>query len=79
MSDAMASEINKRVGDRIRAFREMRGMVQSELSERTGIERSLLSRLERGEIETTLARYESVAKALRVPLHRLFGTGRRAA
>ena len=54
---------------RLRAMREAIGISQSELSRRTGIDQSLISRAERGRIDTWPRLRTSVARALEIPEH----------
>lgn len=60
------------VGARIRGRRMARKMSLAALSDRTGIDYTILSRVERGIVETTLDRYGLIAAALDVPLSSLF-------
>jgi transcriptional regulator with XRE-family HTH domain len=57
---------------RLKAVRQAIGISQSELSRRTGIDQSLISRAERGRIDTWPRLRASVARALEVPEHILF-------
>lgn len=67
------------VGARIRALRNARRMSIHVLASRADLDTSNLSKIERGESETSLERYRSIAEALEVPLDRLFRQPRRAA
>lgn len=61
------------MGYRIREIREMRGMSQSELAEKTGITRATIWRLETGEEETTTTKtLLKIAEALGVSVGELF-------
>lgn len=61
-----------RVGGRLRALRKERGWRLEDLSERVGISRSYLSRIESGEREPSIAALFAVAAAYDVPFHALF-------
>ena len=61
------------MGYRIREIREMRGMSQSELAEKTGITRATIWRLETGEEETTTTKtLLKIAEALGASVGELF-------
>lgn len=66
------SNINKRVGARIRRLRRSRGLTQAELAERADLGGQTLSRVERGEQGASLESLERVAHALGEPLAALF-------
>lgn len=58
---------------RIKELREEKNMTQNELSEKSGITRATLWRLETGEEETTTTKTLSrIAEALEVPVTALF-------
>jgi transcriptional regulator with XRE-family HTH domain len=56
---------------RLKALRERRGLTQEQLSEKSGIGRSHLARLETGKQDPTLSTLEKLAKALGVKVARL--------
>ncbi len=60
------TEINKKVGDRIRKYREKRGWTQEQLAFETGLHRAYIGHIERGEKNIGLKNLEKIAKALRV-------------
>jgi len=62
-----------RVAPRLRRVREQRGITLTELSERTGISKSTLSRLENGQRRPSLELLLPLAQAYRVPLDELVG------
>ena len=63
------------VYDRIRMLREMRGMSQDELAKKVGYNgRSMISRIESGQIDLQISKVEAIAVALGVGTPYLFGT-----
>jgi transcriptional regulator with XRE-family HTH domain len=58
----------EKIGMRIKAVREKRGLSQEALADRAGISRGYLARLETGRHEPTLTMLGKLAKALRVKL-----------
>lgn len=61
------------VAPRLRQVREHRGFTLTEISERTGISKSTLSRLENGQRKPSLELLLPLAQAYRVPLDDLVG------
>jgi transcriptional regulator with XRE-family HTH domain len=61
------------VAPRLRRVREQRGMTLTDVSERTGISKSTLSRLENGQRRPSLELLLPLAHAYRVPLDDLVG------
>jgi transcriptional regulator with XRE-family HTH domain len=61
------------VGPRLRQIRNQRGITLTDLSERTGISKSTLSRLENGQRRPSLELLLPLAEAYRVPLDDLVG------
>lgn len=58
---------------RIKEIREGKGMTQTELSEKSGVTRTTIWKLETGEEEVTTSRtLEKIAKALDVSIGELF-------
>jgi transcriptional regulator with XRE-family HTH domain len=64
------------VAPRLRRVREQRGITLTELSERTGISKSTLSRLENGQRRPSLELLLPLAQVYRVPLDDLVGAPR---
>jgi transcriptional regulator with XRE-family HTH domain len=56
----------EKIGMRIKALREKRGLSQEELASRAGISRGYLARLETGRHEPTLTMLGKLATALKV-------------
>lgn len=63
------------VCDRLRALREEKKLSQSDIEERTGLLRCYISRVENGHTFPTVETLEKMARALDVPLYRLFYDG----
>ncbi len=60
-------------GPRIAAFRKQQGLSQGIISQRTGIDPSYLSRLEKGRVHPTVRTAMRIAEALRVSLDEILG------
>jgi transcriptional regulator with XRE-family HTH domain len=67
------STVLEQVGERLRKVRVQREITLVELSDRTGISKSTLSRLENGQRRPTLELLLSLAQTYRVPLDDLVG------
>src|SRR3954447_11722612 len=72
VSDAISAALEQ-VGGRLRQVRAQRQITLVELSERTGISKSTLSRLENGQRRPSLELLLPLAQAYRVPLDDLVG------
>lgn len=71
MKDA-PTDINRRIADRVRELRTGLALSLEGLSERSGVSRSMLSLIERGESSPTAVVLEKVASALGVTLAMFF-------
>ena len=71
-TDAISAVLDQ-VGSRLRQTRVQREITLMELSERTGISKSTLSRLETGQRRPSLELLLPLAQAYRVPLDDLVG------
>ena len=60
------------VGSLLRQLREARHMSQGDIEKRTGLLRSYISRLENGHSVPLIETLEKMARALDVPLYKLF-------
>jgi transcriptional regulator with XRE-family HTH domain len=60
------------IGIRVRALRGTRGWTQEELAARTRMQASAVSRIESGDLGFTLTTASVIARALGVPIGRLF-------
>jgi transcriptional regulator with XRE-family HTH domain len=63
------------ISDRLRALREDKKLTQGDIEKRTGLRRSYLSRVENGHTVPSIETLEKLARALEVPLYRLFYDG----
>ena len=68
----MAVNINDRIAARVRQVRTERGLALGALAERSGVSRSMISLIERGESSATAVVLEKLATGLGVPLASLF-------
>jgi transcriptional regulator with XRE-family HTH domain len=60
------------IGDRLKALREQRKMSQGDVEKRTGLLRCYISRVENGHTVPSVDTLEKMARALEVPMYRLF-------
>jgi len=60
------------IGDRLRKLREEKKLSQGDIEKRTGLLRAYISRVEHGHTTPTIQTLEKIARALEVPLYRLF-------
>ncbi|MBM3619246.1 MAG: helix-turn-helix domain-containing protein [Alphaproteobacteria bacterium] len=67
-----AATLDQRIGARVRALRATLGLTMEVLAERSGVSRSMISVIERGESSPTAALLEKLASALGVSLASLF-------
>ena len=59
---------------KIKEIRERKGITQEQLAERSGVSRATIIQLENNEEhEALVGTLKAVAKALGVPLHKIFG------
>ena len=63
------------VGDRLKQLRELKGLSQSKIEERTGLLRSYISRVENGHTAPSVETLEKFARALDMPLYQLLYEG----
>src|SRR5512134_3508104 len=69
-----ASDLNQRLADRVRELRAGRGLSLEALASKSGVSRSMISLIERGESSPTAVVLEKLAAALGVMLASLFDT-----
>lgn len=70
--DAPGSDLNARIAERVRALRADRGLSLEALAGRSGVSRSMISLVERGETSPTAVVLEKLAGGLGVTLAALF-------
>lgn len=63
------------IGDRLRALCEAMSLSQGEIEKRTGLLRCYISRVENGHTVPAIPTLEQLARAMEVPLYRLFYDG----
>ena len=63
------------IGERIRAWREKKGLTQGDIEQRAGLLSCYTSRVENGHTVPSLETIEKIARALEVPLYQLFYDG----
>ena len=63
------------LGERLKSLRAQRGISQGEIERRTGLLRSYISRIENGHTVPSVETLEKMARALQIPLYRLFYDG----
>jgi transcriptional regulator with XRE-family HTH domain len=64
-----------RIGDRLRAIREMKNLSQGNLGKRAGVVRNYISRIENGHAVPIIQTLEILSRALEVPLYQLLYDG----
>ena len=62
------TEIGKRVGDRVKAFRKQRGLTQAQLADMAQVKRPNISRLEAGKHAPGIMLLERLAESLQVKI-----------
>src|SRR5947209_18270610 len=72
MTDTTATTLNARIADRVRELRAARGLSLDALATRSGVSRSMISVIERGESSPTAVVLEKLSVGLGVPLASLF-------
>src|SRR5271170_5455173 len=63
------------IGDKLKALREAKNFSQGEIEKRTGLLRCYISRVENGHTVPCVETLEKMAKALEVPMYKLFYDG----
>jgi len=64
--------LTQQIGLRIRAARKSKGMTQSEVSRKTGLDQAYISRLENGTAEGNPAQIFAIARTIGVPIAQLY-------
>ena len=60
------------IGERLKALREQKKLSQGDIEKRTGLLRCYVSRVENGHTVPSVDTLEKMARALEVPMYRLF-------
>ena len=60
------------IGDRVRSLREQKNLSQGDVEKRSGLLRCYLSRVENGHTVPSVDTLEKIARAVEVPMYRLF-------
>jgi transcriptional regulator with XRE-family HTH domain len=60
------------IGDKVRMLREQKNLSQGDIEKRTGLLRCYISRVENGHTVPSVDTLEKMARALEVPMYRLF-------
>jgi transcriptional regulator with XRE-family HTH domain len=63
------------IADRLKALREERNMSQGDIEKRTGLLRCYISRVENGHTVPAIETLEKLARAMEIPMYRLFCEG----
>src|SRR5712692_2581396 len=63
------------IGERLKQLRTGKGLTQSDIEERTGLNRPYVSAVENGHIVPTVETLEKFARALEIPMYVLFYDG----
>lgn len=66
------ADINRRVGNKIRYYREKKGLTQEALAFEAGLHRAYVGQIERGEKNIGIQNLEKIAKALGVGASKFF-------
>ena len=64
MTDDQKQQTRDRIGLRIMALRKLAGLTQEQLSERAGLQRSHISKIEAGKYAVTFETIQAIAEAL---------------
>ncbi len=67
------------IGNRLKELRESKELSQGDIEKRTGLLRCYISRVENGHTVPSVSTLERMARALEVPMYRLFHDGEAAA
>ncbi|MDP8248994.1 MAG: helix-turn-helix transcriptional regulator [Candidatus Tritonobacter lacicola] len=66
------TDINKKVGQKIRELRQERGLSQEQLAFEADLHRAYIGQIERGEKNIGVQNLEKIAKALKVSIKEIF-------
>lgn len=68
----MATNVRKKIGQRIKEIRKKRGLTQEGLAEKTGVTDKFIGAVERGESFASFGKLEVIAKSLDCDLRHFF-------
>jgi len=68
----MAKDIAKKIGEKIRAVRQQKGFTLKELSEKSGISTSMISKIETAQTLPPISTYANIASGLGISFGELF-------
>jgi transcriptional regulator with XRE-family HTH domain len=68
----MMSDIKSQLGQRVRELRKSKGLSQEQLAHLSGLSRQYIADVERGARNIAIVNVEKIAKALEIPLSKLF-------
>jgi transcriptional regulator with XRE-family HTH domain len=63
------------IGDRLKELREQKALSQGDIEKRTGLLRCYISRVENGHTVPSVETLEKLARALEVPMYKIFHDG----
>ncbi|HNR79930.1 MAG TPA: helix-turn-helix transcriptional regulator [Mesotoga infera] len=66
------TDVKKLIGNRIKTLRQVRGISQEELAEKTSLNTKYISSIERGKANPTLDTFIKIADALKLGIPELF-------
>lgn len=66
------SDIKSQLGQRVRELRKSKGLSQEQLAHLSGLSRQYITDVERGARNIAIVNVEKIAKALEIPLSKLF-------
>lgn len=72
MTESNSLDLNQRIAQRVRGLRAARGLTLEGLAEKSGVSRSMISAIERGDSNPTAVVLERISVGLGVPLASLF-------
>ena len=72
IQNALNDDINTRLGNKIKAFRKLKGYTQEVLGERSGVSYKFIGEIERGVVNPSLNSLVQIAKALDIHVSELF-------
>jgi len=70
--DSISSDILAQFGRKVQQLRKQKGWSQENLAEKTGLHRTYIGAIERGERNLSLKNIEKIAKAFEIPVADLF-------